>query len=458
MSVLGTRLLFGVLVGLTAAGGGRASQGEKELALNPDFTEAGEQGLPAHWSVWTPVWRQASCRVRGAADGLLVDAPGRPHAVGGVWQDLKGIEPGRAYAVEAICRAQGIDSPFRSLYVRLNWTREGKDLHPAGMLVRGPLVAGDTLRFRDVLVAPKGADGARLSLEMKWPGGGSACWRRVSVRRTSPPQPRKVKIGTVYLRPRGSTPARNLELFCKQIDAAGKLGLDVVCLGEAITLVGTPADLNDVAEPIPGPSTKRLGQAAKRNRLWVVAGLYEKEGDRLYNTAVLIDRGGGVAGKYRKVHLPREEWKKGVTPGDEYPVFQTDFGTVAIQICYDWFFPEAHTIFGLHGAEIVFAPTWGNTLPDEDGCANGETVFRTRARDNGFYLVPSVYDGRSMIIDPMGRILASNDGREGVFWHEVDLSERERLRWVGHWRSIGPRHRMPSTYGPLGADPRMPDD
>ena len=82
-------------------------------------------------------------------------------------------------------------------------------------------------------------------------------------------------------------------------------------------------------------------------------------------------------------------------------------------------------------------------------------MFRVRARDNGIYLVPSVYDGSSMVIDPMGRVLASNRGREGVFWCEVDLNAREPLEWVGYWRAIGPRDRMPTTYDALLADPAL---
>ena len=192
-----------------------------------------------------------------------------------------------------------------------------------------------------------------------------------------------------------------------------------------------------------------MAEAARRNHIWVVAGLTERVGDVIYNTAVLLDRKGRLAGKYRKVHLPREEWKQGVRPGHEYPVFETDFGKIAIQICYDWFFPEAAEIFALQGAEMIFAPTWGNTLPDEGGRVDGESTFRVRARDNGVYMVPSVYDGNSLVIDPMGRILASNEGKEGVFWAEIDLNTREDLWWVGHWRSIGPRHRMPDTYDAL---------
>ena len=64
-------------------------------------------------------------------------------------------------------------------------------------------------------------------------------------------------------------------------------------------------------------------------------------------------------------------------------------------------------------------------------------------------MVPSVYSVNSLVIDPMGKILVSSEGKQGVFWAEVDLSKRETLDHVGHWRSIGPRHRMPHTYGAL---------
>jgi len=439
---------------LCVVGAGAAAEQPAELLRNGDFHEAGQEGLPAQWSAWMPEFREASCAVRQCPEGLLVVAPDRPFAVGGAFQAIESIHGGQGYLVEAACRAKDVPSPLRSVIVRLNWTRGGKPLHPAGMLIRGPVAAGapGELAFRDVLLAPAEANGAKLSLEVKWPQGGSVLWRRVSIRPHEPPAPRKVKIGTVYLRPRNSTPEKNLELFCAQVDEAGRLGLDVVCLPEAITIVGTPLHGVQSAEPIPGPSTEKLGQAAAKNRVWVIAGLYERAGNRVYNTAVLMSREGKLAGTYRKVHLPREEWIQGVTPGEDYPVFQTDFGTVAIQICYDWFFPEAEEIFALRGAEILFAPTWGTTFPDEDGRAEGETVFRVRARDNGLYLVPSVYDGSSMVIDPMGRILAKNGGKEGVFWCEVDLGRREPLPWVGHWRSIGPRDRMPPTYGPLLED------
>jgi len=445
------RFVFRVLI-IVFIGGGVFSSTTgieaKELVSNPRFEVAETAKLPRGWSVWSPVWDKAACHVKSVDEGLLVEAED-PYAVGGIIQEIKDIKPRQAYTVKAVCRLRNIPTHYQSVLVRIIWIRSGKLLHPAGMLVRGRVLEGGIASFEDVLVAPESADGARLSLEVKWPGGGSVIWKQVSLRVTSRPGPRKVKVGTVYLRPRNSTPENNLKLWCEQIDTAGKLGLDIVCLGEAMTMVGTGCSVKDCAEPMPGPATRQLADAARRNRIWVVAGLTEQVGDVIYNTAVLLDRKGRIAGKYRKVHLPREEWKNGVRPGDAYPVFETDFGKVAIQICYDWFFPEPAQIFALKGAEIIFAPTWGNTLPDEAGRVNGESVFRVRARDNGLYMVPSVYSGNSLVIDPMGRILACSEGKEGVFWAEIDLNARESLEWVGYWRSIGPRHRMLKSYGPL---------
>jgi predicted amidohydrolase len=439
-----------------AAWGGEKPEGGAELLANAAFASSAGQPVPHEWTLQPLAVKDACCRVRAVEGGLAVDAPGRPFGVGIVWQDVHGIEGQKSYAVDVAAKAEKVPAPYRSILVRLSWTRGGKPLHPAGLMVRGPIAAEAGLRFADVLVAPKEADGARLSLEVKWPQGGSVLWQRAGLRAAAPPPPRKVKIGTVYLRPRNSTPQRNLQLFCDKVDEAGRLKLDIVCLPEGIMVVGTTKNGPQTAEPIPGPTSERLAQAARKNHLWLVAGLYERDGDAVYNAAVLLDREGRLAGKYRKIHLPREEWQLGITPGNCYPVFKTDFGTVAMQVCYDYFFPEEGEILALKGAEIAFAPTWGTTFKDQEGRVEGENTFRVRARDNGIYLVPSVYDGNSMVIDPLGRVLATSDGHEGLFWCETDLSRRDPLPWVGHWRSLGPRDRMPASYGNLLGDPAEP--
>ncbi len=139
---------------------------------------------------------------------------------------------------------------------------------------------------------------------------------------------------------RTASAAESVERFAALIDAAVPPGTDVILLPEGITVVGTGKTYAEVAESVPGPSTERLGQLARKHKAWLAAGIYEREGKVLYNTSVLLDREGRVAGKYRKVYLPREELERGLTPGNEYPVFQTDFGTVGMMICYDVFFPD----------------------------------------------------------------------------------------------------------------------
>ncbi|HOP78815.1 MAG TPA: carbon-nitrogen hydrolase family protein [Thermogutta sp.] len=445
-----------LLLACTIASYAETTSGPENLVTNPTFAGWKEGAAPPGWELFEPLIPETACTARPGEDGVVIEAPDRPFAVGGLRQKVTGIQAGKSYAVEVTGQIHNAAHPYQMILVRVTFTRGQQATHPAGWLIGGPdltALHGSgknwSFRFSDIVTADEEADGAEITLAVKWPQGAKVIWQRVVMRPTDPLPPRKVKVGTVYLRPRNSTPEKNLELFCAKLDEAGKLGLDIVCLGEAITLVGTNKSAADVLEPIPGPSTQRLGEAARRNHLWVVAGLYERDGQTPYNTAVLINREGQLVGKYRKVHLPREEWIKGFTPGFDYPVFETDFGKVAIQICYDWFFPEVAMIWRLKGAEIVFAPTWGNTLPDQDGRAEGETVFRVRARDAGIYLVPSVYDGNSMIIDPMGRILASNQGKEALVWAEIDLNRRERLPWVGWWRSIVPRHRVIPSYGPL---------
>ena len=117
-------------------------------------------------------------------------------------------------------------------------------------------------------------------------------------------------------------------------------------------------------------TTRRL---ARELRSYVVGGLYERVGPVVYNTAVLIDRDGKLAGRYRKTHLPREEWEAGITPGDSYPVFTTDFGKIGLMISWDVQFPEPWRELGLQGAELVLMPIWGGS----------ETLLRARVGVQG---------------------------------------------------------------------------
>src|ERR1035437_1988722 len=134
--------------------------------------------------------------------------------------------------------------------------------------------------------------------------------------------------------------------------------------------------------------------------------MYEREGTAIYNTAVLIDRAGNVEGKYRKVYLPREEVEAGLTPGSDYPVFQTDFGTVGLMICYDVFFPDPAHALAREGAEIVLLAIWGGD----------HTLTKARAIENKIFLVASGYDYPTYIMDPDANRISSapNNGDAAI--------------------------------------------
>jgi predicted amidohydrolase len=159
-----------------------------------------------------------------------------------------------------------------------------------------------------------------------------------------------------------------------------------------------------------------------------VAGIYEREGPAIYNTAVLIDRAGNVAGKYRKVYLPREEVEAGLTPGNDYPVFRTDFGTVGIMICYDVFFADPARALALKGAEMILMPIWGGD----------ETLAKARAIENRVFLVASGYDHPTYIMDPDGERLSVGP-RPGAAVATIDLNKRYMEKWLGEMKARRPK-------------------
>ena len=190
-------------------------------------------------------------------------------------------------------------------------------------------------------------------------------------------------------------------------------------------MVGNGKTYAEVSEPIPGPSTRFLGEVARKHRLYLVAGLYERDGKAVYNTSVLMGRDGALLGKYRKVCLPREEIDGGITPGHEYPVFDTDFGRVGMMICWDLHFPEVARELAARGAEVILMPIWGGN----------EILARARAIENQIYLVASGYDFKTAIFDKAGASLAESTADPCVLVTEVDLNERKLWPWLGDWRS-----------------------
>ena len=198
----------------------------------------------------------------------------------------------------------------------------------------------------------------------------------------------------------------------------------MILLPEGITVVGTGKDFPEVAETIPGPTTSVLGEIAKKKNSYLVAGMYEREGAAIYNTAVLIDRMGSVVGKYRKVYLPREEIEGGLTPGSDYPVFRTDFGTVGMLICWDSQYADPARALSLNGSELLLMPIWGGN----------ETLVKARAIENRVFIATSGYNYPTHILDPDGTLLAAATQQGSVAYATIDLSRRYTDSWLGDMR------------------------
>jgi predicted amidohydrolase len=216
--------------------------------------------------------------------------------------------------------------------------------------------------------------------------------------------------------------AANVDHFVSLVRAAAEQKPDIICFPEGMTVVGTGKNYVEVSEPVPGPTTAQLGVLARELRSYVVGGLYERVGNVVYNTAVLLDRDGKLAGTYRKTHLPREEWEAGLTPGESYRVFDTDFGKLGLMICWDVQFPEPWRALGEQGAELILLPIWGGS----------ETLLRARAIENHAYVVSSGYDIKSCVVAPDGEVMIEANKATPVVTAEIHLDRKIYQSWLGN--------------------------
>ena len=286
--------------------------------------------------------------------------------------------------------------------------------------------------------APGKATQAVVELHLQWAPGGRIEWSQISLAPIAPPTPRKVRLAAVHFRPSaGKTPQANRQLFAPLIEEAARQDADLVVLPETLTYYGTGMSPAEVAEPVPGPSTEYFGSLAKSHDLYLVAGLYERDGHLVYNVAVLIGPDGQLVGKYHKVTLPTSEVDQGVAPGTEYPVFETRIGKVGMMVCYDGFFPEVARELTNRGAEVIAWPVWGcNPLLAKAGAA-----------ENHIYLVSSTYEDVSRnwmisaVFDHRGESIAMARQWGTVAVAEVDLAQPTVWPSLGDFRARLPRHR-----------------
>ena len=194
-----------------------------------------------------------------------------------------------------------------------------------------------------------------------------------------------------------------------------------------------PAGWSKNAETIPGPLTDALCDIARRHRKWLIPGsMYELAGEKLYNTSLAISPAGEIAAKYRKM-FPWLPYEAGTEPGDAFCVFDIpDVGRFGLCICYDSWFPETVRSLAWMGAEVIIHPTMTPTSDREM-----ELVLnQANAIFNQCYFVDvngvgPWGGGRSLIVDPDGRVLQKAGERETILTEILDLDNVSKTREYG---------------------------
>jgi len=292
--------------------------------------------------------------------------------------------------------------------------------------------------------------------------------------------PERFRVGLVQMSC-GPEPEANLQKAIDRVaDAAGR-GAQVICLPELFQTQyfcqREDASLFDLAEPIPGPTSAKLGEVAKKHNIVLVASLFEKRAPGVYhNTAAVFDSDGTLRGLYRKMHIPDDPLyyeKYYFTPGDlGFRAHNTSFGRVGTLVCWDQWYPEGARLTALQGASILFYPTaigWHPAEKADFGAAQHDawrTIQRAHGIANGVYVgvVNRVgfetgnirgksasgdgleFWGGSFLCDPFGTVLAeASHDKEEILIGDVDLRKLEEIR--RNWPFL--RDRRIDSYAPI---------
>ncbi len=258
----------------------------------------------------------------------------------------------------------------------------------------------------------------------------------------------------------GDDVAANEEQVFGLLEQAAAGEPDLVALPEVWPCQGSAAHVRTAAETVPGPRTHRLAEFAREHRMWIHGGsVLELDGERVYNTSVVFDRGGELVATYRKIHLFDAD-PPGAVPsresfvysaGDQVVTAESEFGRLGLSICYDVRFPELYRSLTVQGATILFVPA---AFRYETGVDHWEVLLRARAiEDQAFVVAAAQWGtwgppgrerrnfGHSLVADPWGRLVALADDGVGVTFAELDLDEIERVRSVLpalRHRTLGP--------------------
>jgi predicted amidohydrolase len=420
--------------------------------LNPGFEASSV--APESWTITGPISTMLpsttiDSHISFSGSSSLKMESTNPNCHGRAVQTIN-VKEGQTYLFSARFRAENVSSVDKSVMIRIRWLN-GKDMAGYNFIFDLKTDRDGWFLASNKIKALQGATTAEISLEFRWTEG-TIWWDDVFMEPFNEDPPRNIKVGTIYFRPTGPTVEKNVNMMSEMLDKAGKAGCDIICLPEGWATCNTGLGMTKVeANTMGGSASVMMAKKAKQYSMYIVSGLYSWTGDTLKNIAVLYDRQGKISGIYEKIQLPDSETEQGAVPGNSFPVFTTDFGTIGLLICWDYAFPEISRIIALNGAEIMFCPIAG----DIRGADSWIITARSRAIDNGVYFVTSIFDGHSVIVNPAGDILGESGTQGTLITADIDLNFNPPWDWIGNagrgvWKGVWRKDRRSDVFGTIG--------
>ena len=417
------------------------------LVSNGTFASSGDGDLPKGWEAVIPNPHQAPefQPMKGADGGSALGASGngRETCFGYVRQRVR-LEPCKTYRLRVRFRCSGLgDVNLHLLHgvfaetVAFNdgifdYVRSGKEVIGENRFP-GPSVACD----------------ADVRLYFRYSPFGKVWWEEVSLTECEPIPCRPVKIACSWGR-------NSMGFWEKWLDSVGEIGTDIALLPEFFNSYdkgpGSSSDIPKNREPTDGPAAHLMASKAREHGMYVVGSYICQRGELIFNSAPLYGRRGELVGTYDKNQLYLPEANDGITPGVEFPVFDTDVGRVGILTCYDSWFPETFRLLAYRGAEVILFPNGGYDLE----------LMPARAADNGVVVAASTLDAQPGIWETSGAQAGEQHANPNDEWtnlnrqaHSAVLSyERDyRNRWIAATIDLSRKYSPGWHGGPMLAAP-----
>jgi predicted amidohydrolase/3',5'-cyclic AMP phosphodiesterase CpdA len=420
---------------------------------------------------WTPDPHATPHTSRSPDNEYVIEGNGTRTCCGG-WQFVYGgVRGGQAYRLRAKVRHQRLENTRDSLVAIVLWGTWTPDASRSGTKPWNYLIpkftASDSTDFEAVVKAPPDATVMTIRYAFRWSIHGKSQWSAPQIEETVATERQPVRV-CVVTQTRQTRERIAVERFSQGSDLPADVAQSVDLWASLVKaacqrkphLIVTPEiavsgpRLVEGAVTVPGPATAPFERLAREHGVHLILGVRQREGDAIYNSAVLIGPPGKVLGIYHKVHLATGEGLSGTSPGNSFPVFDTSIGRIGCQICMDTTVCESARMLALQGADFICFPVMGDLRADR--WSPGQPIFnedrwkaimRTRAIDNQLCMVVARNSAQgSCIIDRKGDILAWNEGDQEIIEATVPGADGYRMWDGGDFREITFLLRRPHLY------------